>query len=74
MFSLQNLKTRTIPIALAAMAVAAFGVAVPSASAESNDALVTRQQVCYQDPGKGKVCQTIWVKTPGLILPQLPQK
>ena len=42
----------------------------PAANAATiSDPLPTRKQVCYQDPGQGKVCQWIW-EWPGVILPK----
>jgi len=69
------LRTRTMPslrmLALTALAAATLGLAAvpPAAYAATTTDLPTRKQVCYQDPGKGKVCQWVW-EWPGVILPK----
>jgi hypothetical protein len=68
-----GVKTLSVPrlrmFALASAAAVMLGLSAAfPASAAAMYSLPTRKQVCYQDPGLGKVCQWVW-EWPGAILP-----
>lgn len=54
--------------ALATTAMALAGSSIANATTPT-DGLVTVKQVCYLDPGKGRVCTTVY-SAPGVIYPK----
>jgi len=61
-------RLRMFALASAAAVMLGLSAALPAAAAEMYSSLPTRKQVCYQDPGLGRVCQWVW-EWPGAFFP-----